>query len=98
MAKTLPIGLCVGLAVLAGVAFDAQLALADVKVLQSNVPDIPKGTVLKDEDVLDVPESKTIKVLILPSKITKKIAGPYKGTAQDYAPSTLPTMVARTSR
>jgi hypothetical protein len=32
------------------------------------VPDIPKGTVLKDDDVLDVPESKTIKVLLLPSQ------------------------------
>ena len=72
-------------------------ALADVKVLQSNVPDIPKGTVLKDDEVLYVPESRTIKVLLLPSKVTKKIAGPYKGTAQDYAPSTMPTVQVKPS-
>ena len=44
---------------------------------------------MKAFDILDVPESKTIKVLLLPSKVAKKIAGPY-GTAQDYAPSTMP--------
>jgi len=82
---------------LAGTALTVQPALADVKVLQSNVPDIRKGTVLKDEDILDVPENKTVKVLLLPSKVTKKIAGPYKGTAQDYAPSTMPTVQVKPS-
>ena len=38
-----------------------------------------------------------VKVLILPSKVTKKIAGPYKGTAQDYAPSALPTVQVKPS-
>jgi hypothetical protein len=47
---------------------------------------------VKAFDILDVPESKTIKVLLLPSKVAKKIAGPY-GTAQDYAPSTMPREV-----
>jgi hypothetical protein len=28
---------------------------------------------------------------------TKKIAGPYKGTAQDYAPSTMPTVQVKPS-
>ena len=43
------------------------------------------------------PKSRTIKVLLLPSKVTKKIAGPYKGTAQDYAPSTMPTVQIKPS-
>jgi hypothetical protein len=97
MAKGLPIGFYAGLALLAGTPLIGQPALADVKVLQSNVPDIPKGTVLKDDEVLDVHESRTIKVLLLPSKVTKKIAGPYKGTAQDYAPSTMPTVQVKPS-
>ena len=97
MAKSLPLGIYAGLALLAGAPLSALPAFADVKVLQSSVPDLPKGTVLKDEDVLDVPENKTVKVLILPSRVTKKIAGPYKGTAQDYAPSTLPTAQVKPS-
>jgi hypothetical protein len=97
MAKSLPLGIYTGLALLAGTPLIGHPALADVKVLQSNVPDIRKGTVLKDDDVLDVPESKTIKVLLLPSKVTKKIAEPYKGTAQDYAPSTMPTVQVKPS-
>jgi hypothetical protein len=72
-------------------------ALADVKILQSDVAEIKKGTVIKDGDVLDVPEKKTLKVLLLPSKVTKKIVGPYNGTAQDYAPSTLPTVQVKPS-
>lgn|GEM_PF-996189 len=31
------------------------------------------------------------------SRVTKKIAGPYKGTAQDYAPSTMPTVQIKPS-
>jgi hypothetical protein len=91
------IGIYAGLALLAGTALTAHPAMADVKVLQSNVPDIRKGTVLKDDDILDVPDNKTVKVLLLPSKVTKKIAGPYKGTAQDYAPSTMPTVQVKPS-
>jgi hypothetical protein len=97
MAKSVPLGIYAGLALLAGTALTVQPAQADVKILQSNVPDIRKGTVLKDEDILDVPENKTVKVLLLPSKVTKKIAGPYKGTAPDYAPSTMPTVQVKPS-
>ena len=97
MAKSVPLGIYAGLALLAGTALTVQPAHADVKVLQSNVPDIRKGAVLKDDDILDVPDNKTVKVLLLPSKVTKKIAGPYKGTAQDYAPSTMPTVQVKPS-
>jgi hypothetical protein len=69
-----------------------------MKVLQSNVPQIHKNVLLKDDDILDVPEKKTVKVLLLPSKVTKKIVGPYKGTAQDYAPSVLPSVEVKPSQ
>lgn len=61
-------------------------AFADVRVTKSNEPTIKKGDVLKDDAVLDVPANKTIKVLLMPTNVSKVITGPYKGTAKDYQP------------
>jgi hypothetical protein len=60
--------------------------------MKSDVPELKKGTVLKDDAVLDIPEKKSVKVLLLPSNVTMSIAGPYKGLAKDYAPSALPSL------
>jgi hypothetical protein len=62
-------------------------AHADVLVLKSNVPGIDKKAVLQDDAILDVPENKSVKVILKPSNVTKVIKGPYKGTAGDYVPS-----------
>jgi hypothetical protein len=64
----------------------AHSAMADVKVLQSNVPDIRKGTVLKDEDILDVPDNKTVKVLLLPSKVPRRLPDPIGGRHKTTLP------------
>lgn len=60
---------------------------ADVLVVKSNVPGIDKKSVLQDDAILDVPEKKSVKVILKPSNVTKVIKGPYKGTAGDYVPS-----------
>ncbi len=62
---------------------------ADVRITKSDVPAITKGSVLNDDAVLDVPANKKVKVLLEPSKVSKVIVGPYKGTAKDYIPSDL---------
>ena len=55
-------------------------------MLKSNVPGIDKKAVLQDDAILDVPEDKSVKVILKPSNVTKVIKGPYKGTAGDYVP------------
>ena len=39
-----------------------------------------------DTAILDIPDHKSVKVLIEPSKVSKVIVGPYKGTVQAYVP------------
>jgi hypothetical protein len=81
---------------LAGIALVLSTAAsADVRVTKSNVPTIAKGSILKDDAILDVPPNKTVKVLMEPSKVSKVIVGPYKGTAKDYSPSDLPNAAAK---
>ena len=60
-------------------------------MLGSNVPGLAKGSVLADDALLDVPRAKSVRVIMKPANVTKVIAGPYKGTAKDYAPSVLAT-------
>jgi hypothetical protein len=67
----------------------ATPAYADVLVLKSNVPGIEKKSVLQDDAILDIPEKKSVKVILKPSNVTKVIKGPYKGTVGDYVPSEL---------
>jgi len=50
--------------------------------LKSNVPGIDKKSVLQDDAILDVPEKKSVK-------------GPYKGTANDYVPSAVPSIATK---
>jgi hypothetical protein len=84
------------LAALAGTALiSTTLVHADVLVLKSDVPEIAKRSVLQDDAILDVPENKSIKVILKPSNVTKVIKGPYKGTAKDYAPSALSGVAAK---
>lgn len=73
----------------------ATPAHADVLVLKSNVPGIDKKSVLQDDAILDVPEKKSVKVILKPSNVTKIIKGPYKGTAGDYAPSAVPDIATK---
>lgn len=47
--------------------------------------------VLKDDAVLDIPAKASVRVMLKPANVTKVIAGPYKGTAKDYAPTTIST-------
>jgi hypothetical protein len=89
MEQNLWLGNRLGTAILAGsVAIIATAAAADVRVLQSDLPEIQKSTVLTDDAVLDIPAKKKVRVLLMPANVTKVIAGPYKGTAQDYVPPT----------
>lgn len=62
-------------------------ALADVRITKSNTPGFKKGDVVPDDTVLDIPAGKSVKVLILPSNVSKAITGPYKGTAKDFQPT-----------
>jgi hypothetical protein len=87
MEYLLPARLNVWLALLAGALIPAAPACADVLVLKSDVPGIEKKSVLQDDAVLDVPDSKSVKVILKPQNVTKVIKGPYKGTAGDYVPS-----------
>jgi len=84
------------LAVVAGTALiSTTIAYGDVLVLNSDVPGIAKRSVLQDDTILDVPENKSLKVILKPSNVTKVIKGPYKGTAKDYAPSALSGVTAK---
>ena len=64
-------------------------------MLKSNVPGIDKKAVLQDDSILDVPENKSVKVILKPSNVTKVIKGPYKGTAGDYVPPALPNVAKK---
>jgi hypothetical protein len=65
----------------------ATPARADVLVLKSDVPGIDKKSVLRDDAILEVPEQRSVKLILKPGNVTKTIKGPYKGTAKDYVPS-----------
>jgi len=96
MGHVLPSRINAWLAALAGTALiSTAVANADVLVLSSDVPGIAKRSVLQDAAILDVPENKSIKIILKPSNVTKVIKGPYKGTAKDYAPSALSGVTAK---
>ena len=89
MEHVLPFRIDTWLAVLAGAALiSTTLAHADVLVLKSDVAEIAKKSVLQDDAIIDVPENKSVKVILKPSNVTKVIKGPYKGTAKDYGGGT----------
>src|SRR5262245_15769191 len=88
MEHLLPIRFNVRVALLAGTALICTTsAHADVLVLKSDVPGINKKSVVQDDAILDVPENKSVKVILKPQNVTKVIKGPYKGTAKNYVPS-----------
>jgi len=58
----------------------APVARAEIIVLQSDVDGLAGGSLLASDVVLDIPDGRTIKV-ILPSGATKTVKGPFAGRA-----------------
>jgi hypothetical protein len=88
----------VTLALVASLLWGATVVCAEVRVLQSQVPNIVTGQVLRDDTVLHVPPNKTVRVLLTPSNSTKTIAGPFDGKAYDYGPSRMPNLGDKPTR
>lgn len=59
-------------------------ALAETQVLESDVPDLPVGAKIADEIRINIPEGKTLRVLIESEGETKTLQGPYEGTVANY--------------
>lgn len=51
-------------------------AIAKVKVIESDVESIAVGSEWEDERKLSVPPGKSIRILVLPSNVTKVLSGP----------------------
>lgn len=60
----------------------ASIARAEMQVLESNVTGIAVGAVLPDTDSLSLPPGGQVKVLLLPSKVTRTFNGPASATRQ----------------
>ena len=61
-------------------------AVADLRVIESNVPSIATGASFPDGAAFDVPKGKKIKLLKTPANSTHEIEGPYQGTLSAYEP------------
>jgi hypothetical protein len=59
-------------------------AVADILVVDSNVPEIKGNTILSDTATVIVPAGGKVDVILLPEHESKPIIGPYKGRARDY--------------
>src|ERR1700675_3112752 len=59
-------------------------AVADVRILESNVPEIRAPAILPDSAQFGVPAGGRVVVIILPSRVEKIIIGPFHGRAADY--------------
>lgn len=69
----------IGRAALAAVLFEIVAilpALADMQVLESNVPEFNVGSRMSDANELKLPPGGRVKVLVLPSNETKIFTGP----------------------
>jgi len=62
-------------------------ALADLRVIDSNMPGVAIDTAFPDNAVFDVPAGRKLKFLKTPANSTHEIAGPYKGTLDAYTPA-----------
>ena len=60
----------------ASVLVFATAALAKMKVIESDAPEIAIGSEWADDATLPVPPGKSVRVLMLPSNVTKVIEGP----------------------
>ncbi len=78
------LGAVAALAALLAIAGPAGIVRAEVIVLESEVSGLAPGAVLADNTRLEVPDGKTVRV-ILPSGRTQTIEGPYSGPAGDFA-------------
>jgi hypothetical protein len=79
-------GLCAaGLLGLAMTVFLAPaVALAEIEVLESSVPDMAVGSKFGDDTRLKLPDGASLRVLVLSSGTTKTLKGPYEGTVGAY--------------
>ncbi len=59
-------------------------AHAQSQVLESDLPDFPAGTEIADEAAVNIPDGKTLRVLIVSAGETKTLKGPYEGKIADY--------------
>lgn len=57
-----------------------SVALAEMQVLESNVPEFQAGSRLPDNTKLNLPAGGRVKVLLLPSNETKVFTGPNSTT------------------
>ena len=81
-------------AILAVSLFAVGSAKADMRVLESSVPDYAVGAVLPDSPSLKLPPGGRVKVLLLPSNATKVFEGadaasrsqPWSGTRRPELP------------
>lgn len=79
---TVCISICLGsiLAITAG-GFPAR---ADVLIIDTNSGKLKVGTVLKDDEFLQVPAGKFV-IVMMPSGVTRDIVGPYRIKAGDIS-------------
>jgi hypothetical protein len=63
-----------------------QPARADTEILDSDVPELKMGTVLKDSARIKLPDGATVRVMVTSTNgnITKTLKGPYEGRVEDY--------------
>ena len=77
-----------GVAGLAGLTlalfFSASTAWAEIEVLESTVPAIKAGSVLKDDARLKLPAGATVRVLLRATGATKTLKGPFEGAVTAY--------------
>ena len=57
---------------------------AQSQVLESDVPEFPVGTEIADEAAVNIPDGKTLRVLVESAGETKTLKGPYEGKIADY--------------
>jgi hypothetical protein len=57
----------------------SSAARAEMEVIESNAPNISKGSRYPDDAQLDIPPGKSVRVLVLPSKTIKTLFGPQDG-------------------
>jgi hypothetical protein len=64
----------------------AQPARADTEILDSTVPALKIGAVLKDDTRITIPDGATVRVMVTSESgvITKTLKGPYEGRVADY--------------
>ncbi len=73
----------------------AAPAYADILIVKSDVPGIEKKSVLADDAILDIPENKSVKVIMRPSNVSKVLEGPYKGTVENYLSRELMDIISK---